>query len=132
MLICTYIFDPHVVIIKHSGHHNHPRPPVKKPSPAALRLFETVVKRNPDFGPQKLQIGGTTQTPVTDQDDSFCTVGHVKHYQKKALSHTMKPLWIQGTIGSLVQLMKDIPDEFIVDVNPTSATDAIILSNLHT
>ena len=28
-LICTYIFDPHVVIIKHSGHHNHPRPSAK-------------------------------------------------------------------------------------------------------
>ena len=54
VLICTYIFDPHVVIIKHSGHHNHSRPPVKKPSPAALRLFETVVKRNPDFGAQLL------------------------------------------------------------------------------
>ena len=54
MLICTYIFDQHVVIIKHSGHHNHPRPPVKKSSPAALRLYETVAKRNPDFGPQQL------------------------------------------------------------------------------
>ena len=37
----------------------------------------------------------------------------------------MKPLGIQGTIGSLVQFMKDIPDEFILDVNLTSATDAI-------
>ena len=54
VLICTNVFDQHVVIIKHSGHHNHPRPPDKKPSPAALRLFETVVKRNPEFGPQEL------------------------------------------------------------------------------
>ena len=60
VLIHTYIFDQHVVIIKHSGHHNHPRPPVNKLSPAAQRLFETVVKRNPDLGPQQLQIGGTT------------------------------------------------------------------------
>ena len=63
---------------------------------------------------------------MTDLDDSFRTVGHVKHYQKKALSHVMKPLWVQGTIGSLVQFMKDIPDEFILDVNLTSASDAII------
>ena len=38
----------------------------------------------------------------------------------------MKPLGIQGPIGSLVQFMKDIPDEFILDMNLTSATDAII------
>ena len=38
----------------------------------------------------------------------------------------MKPLGIQGTIGSFVQFMKDIPDQFILDVNLTCATDAII------
>ena len=63
---------------------------------------------------------------MTDLDDSFHTVGHVKHYWKKALSHVMNPLGIQGTIGSLVEFMKDIPDEFILDMNLTSATDAII------
>ena len=81
--------------------------------------------RNPDLGPQN-QIGGTTKTPVTDLDDSFHTVGRVKHWWKKALSHVMKPLGIPGTIGSLVQSMKDRPDEFILEVNLTSATDAII------
>ena len=81
-LVCTSIFALNVVTVKHSEHHHHPRPPVKKLSPAALRLFETVVTRDPDLGPQKLQIGGTTQTPVDDLDDSFCTVGQVNHYQK--------------------------------------------------
>ena len=38
----------------------------------------------------------------------------------------MKPLGIQGTIGSLVQFMKDIPHEFILEVNLTIATDVFI------
>ena len=84
MCLLVYIFDPHVVIVKHSGHHNHPRPHLlKKTSPAALRLFETVVTRNPDLGPQKLQIGGTTQTAVTDLDNSIHTVGHVRTTGKR-------------------------------------------------
>ena len=45
---------------------------------------------------------------------------------EKALSHVMKPLGIQGTIGSLVQFMKDIPHEFILEVNLTIATDVFI------
>ena len=38
----------------------------------------------------------------------------------------MKPLVIHGTIGSFVQFMKDVPEEFILQVNLTCATDAII------
>ena len=44
----------------------------------------------------------------------------------------MKPLVIQGTIGFLVQFMKDIPDEFILDMNLTSEMMQLLLSNLHT
>ena len=38
----------------------------------------------------------------------------------------MEPLGIHGAIGSFVQFMKDIPEECVLQVNLTCATDAII------
>ena len=70
---CTLTIDIHLdkVLATHMGQHNHPRPPITKPSPEALQELAQAVKTNPAAGPAKLRIGVPGCKPMPEVSDAF-------------------------------------------------------------
>ena len=128
MIVCEFIKDKKQWLIEHKGSHNHPNPPVTKPSPHAVEQFNEIVTANPSLGPQKLRMGSLTNDSVVALDDAFSTINRVKYLWHKTLGRTpIKAQGIHGSIGSLLQFTKDLPEKtFIVKAELVKLDEAII------
>lgn len=103
--------------VVHEGTHNHPKPPVTKPSPAAMQELEKIVKREPKVGPAKLRMGTPARPPVTELSDAFVNQDHL----------TLKPHGIRGSLASFIELNHDLPQEFFTKIDLTSKDANVII-----
>ena len=113
---------------KHIGKHDHPKPPMKKPSPASLRQLQKTVVQNPDIKPSKLHMGHGTEKPVSDMDEAFCNKDHVGYCRHQILNKKHGPQGIRGSMAALMQLAQDLPEKFFhIDMgNPAKKIKPVI------
>jgi hypothetical protein len=72
------------------GHHTHPQPPVRKPSPVEKELFANRIKAAPDTRPLKLKVGQSLQPghdlgPVKNISEAFNNLSRIAYYRKTIL-----------------------------------------------
>jgi len=106
---------PKVTAIHLGSHASHPRPPLYKASPAAMKAFTKIVKINPEAGPAKLMMGTPTRPSVLGLSNAFSNIDRVGNQRRQTLQSTMRALGIRGSLGSLFEFSADIPTEFIVE-----------------
>jgi len=104
-----------VTAIHKGNHDSHPRPPLHKPSPAAMKTFTKIVKTNPEAGAAKLIMGTRTRQSVTGLSEAFHNIDRVGKKKRQILQNKMRAFGIRGSIGGLFELSADIPSDFIVE-----------------
>ena len=77
------------MVFTHLGNHNHPKPPVNKPSPESLRELQKTVTQNPDLLPTKLCMGTDSNKPVSEIDAAFHNKDRVSYFRRQILEKNM-------------------------------------------
>lgn len=116
------------IAFTHIGKHNHPKPPVKKPSPESLRQLRKTVTENPDLLPFKLHMGYGSNKPISEWDDAFYNKSRVGYHRRRILNEKLGPQGIRGSIAALMDLAQKIPEKFF-DINmgdPVSKSKPVI------
>jgi hypothetical protein len=121
----VHIFSNGGVIMHHKGEHRHDHPPVAKPAPAALEKLAEIVDSNPDLGPARMKIGTKSRPPISQIDDSFFNQDRVGYYARKLKSGS-RPEGIHGGWGAFFDFYKDLPEDFIIDMELLSENKRII------
>ena len=111
-----------IIEVFHNRNHNHPRPPPAKPTPASLEKLEQIVRDNPEMGPAKLR----NNRNLKNLDPAFYNQDRVAYYRQKLLKKNMKPRGIRGSIASIFELNRDIPDDFFISIDVRSKDGMLI------
>ena len=98
--------------LSHMGHHNHPKPPIVKPSPNSLKQLEKMVLENPEIGPAKLHMGSFSRKSPSEIDDAFFNKDRVKYHRNRVLERRHGPLGIRGSLAALISLAEQIGEPF--------------------
>ena len=115
------------IIASHVGNHSsHPRPPITKPAPTAMKKFIEIVKTNPAAGPAKLRMGSSTLDSVGNLDEAFTNQDRLGYYRRKTLAQGLRPQGIRGSIGALLSFNKDLNEPFIIHMDLMSQHNNII------
>ena len=110
---CTMSLDLHEdhTMARHTGLHDHPRPPLTKPSPEAIRELEAAVLTNPSAGPAKLRMGVPGRKAMPDVSDAFVNQDRLAHHRRKILQGTDRPGHSHGirpSTAALFDFAKDL------------------------
>lgn len=83
--------------LHHYGCHKHPKPHPIRPTPAARKLFETIVRNGPEVKPKSLQIGTGTRPPISDVHGAFGNLDRIAYYRAKVLKQSTH----RSTVGNI-------------------------------
>ena len=124
-----------MVNVCHQGIHNHKRPPVASPSPAAQEAFKTIVRNNPELTARKLMVGSQGRPAVDTLDDAYADASRVYRERKKLL-HPLEdkaPIGVRSGMAALLQLLEDIKgahkEDFLLDFKLTGNVKIITLQS---
>ena len=112
---CTLVLDVQdtSAVAKHSGQHNHPCPPIHKPSPAEIKKLQDAVSTNPDAGPAKLRMGVPGRVPMPQVSPAFVNQHRLAHHRRNFLqgqAHAPQANGIRTSTGALFDFAKDLGD----------------------
>ncbi len=111
--------------MRHTGTHNHDKPPPAKMPMASRVEFEKIVKTAPELTPSQLKLGSSTRHPVTSIHPSLHNKDWVSCLRRKIL----KPTGMNSSMAALVNFQKKISADFIRDEKLSTPDAHIIMQN---
>ncbi|KAG0007465.1 hypothetical protein BGZ82_005382, partial [Podila clonocystis] len=96
--------DGDTVTMKHTGFHNHAKPPPLRADVESKRSFKKEVRAAPEVRPLRLVIGSKTRKPVDEIHVKYADLEYTAKERKGVLQEERVP----ETIGALAAFEKDM------------------------
>ncbi|KAI9090013.1 hypothetical protein DFS34DRAFT_585361, partial [Phlyctochytrium arcticum] len=114
-------------VFRHVGVHLHEKPPAGIPLKTEVEEFNQRVANNPERKPLQHLVGRTldpndANAPISNISDSFLNRDRVAYLRKKVLIEL--DLWKSGSGGSLIHDLRQMEEEFGVQIASSSLQGA--------